>query len=258
MQDSSHSKSFPALVIFFFLSSHSHGYGIVSYCSFPRSSVGKESRSPPAVQETQVWSLGGKIPWRRKWQPTPAFLPGKSHGQRNLAGYSPWCGKSCTRLRDETTNISDVEHLSMCFLIIYISSLEEYSNPLTVFEWICGVLYVALVVKKKKKTCLPIQETWVQSLVGKIPWRRAWQPTPVFLPGESHGHRSLAGYIHWVAQSQMQLKRLSIHTAYSGYWFFVRHMVLKIFSLIMWVTFLLCWYYFFIHNFFYGVQFIYI
>ena len=30
--------------------------------------------------------------------------------------------------------------------------------------------------------------------VGKIPWRRAWQPTPVFLPGESHGHRSLAGY----------------------------------------------------------------
>ena len=30
-----------------------------------------------------------KIPWRRKWQPTPVFLPGKSHGQRNLAGYSP-------------------------------------------------------------------------------------------------------------------------------------------------------------------------
>ena len=30
--------------------------------------------------------------------------------------------------------------------------------------------------------------------VGKIPWRRAWQPTPVFLPGESHGERSLAGY----------------------------------------------------------------
>ena len=30
--------------------------------------------------------------------------------------------------------------------------------------------------------------------VGKIPWRRAWQPTAVFLPGESHGQRSLAGY----------------------------------------------------------------
>ena len=32
----------------------------------------------------------GKIPWRRKWQPTPVCLPGKSHGQRILTGYSPW------------------------------------------------------------------------------------------------------------------------------------------------------------------------
>jgi len=31
-----------------------------------------------------------KISWRRKWQPTPVFLPGKSHGQRSLVGYSPW------------------------------------------------------------------------------------------------------------------------------------------------------------------------
>ena len=31
----------------------------------------------------------GKIPWRRAWQPTPIFLPGESHGERNLAGYSP-------------------------------------------------------------------------------------------------------------------------------------------------------------------------
>ena len=30
-----------------------------------------------------------KIPWRRKWQPTPVFLPGKSYGQRSLVGYSP-------------------------------------------------------------------------------------------------------------------------------------------------------------------------
>ena len=32
----------------------------------------------------------GKIPWTRAWQPTPVFLPGESHGQRSLAGYSPW------------------------------------------------------------------------------------------------------------------------------------------------------------------------
>ena len=33
--------------------------------------------------------------------------------------------------------------------------------------------------------------------VGKVPWRRAWQPTPVFLPRESHGQRSLVGYSPW-------------------------------------------------------------
>ena len=32
----------------------------------------------------------GKIPWRKKWQPTPVLLPGKSHGRRSLVGYSPW------------------------------------------------------------------------------------------------------------------------------------------------------------------------
>ena len=31
-----------------------------------------------------------KIPWRRKWQPTPIFLPGEFLGQRSLTGYSPW------------------------------------------------------------------------------------------------------------------------------------------------------------------------
>jgi len=37
----------------------------------------------------RFYSWGGKIPWRRAWQSTPVFLPGKSHGQRSLVGYSP-------------------------------------------------------------------------------------------------------------------------------------------------------------------------
>ena len=40
----------------------------------------------------------GKIRWRRKWQPTPAFLPGKFHGQRSLAGYSLWGHKQSDAL----------------------------------------------------------------------------------------------------------------------------------------------------------------
>ena len=39
-----------------------------------------------------------------------------------------------------------------------------------------------------------MQETWVRFLGGKSPWRREWQPTPVFLLGEFHGQRGLAGY----------------------------------------------------------------
>ena len=47
--------------------------------------------------------------------------------------------------------------------------------------------------------------------VGRIPWRRAWQPTPVFLPGQSYGQRSL-WWVHRVAKSQTGLKQLSMHT----------------------------------------------
>ena len=41
--------------------------------------------------------------------------------------------------------------------------------------------------------------------LGKIPWRKGWLPTPVFLPGEFHGQRSLVGYVHGVAKSWIQL-----------------------------------------------------
>ena len=50
----------------------------------------------------------------------------------------------------------------------------------------------------------------VQSWIGKIPWRNKWQPIPVFLPGKSHGQRSLAGYSPQGQMSQTQLKQLSI------------------------------------------------
>ena len=47
-------------------------------------------KSLPAVQETGFDPWVGKIPWRRKMQTTSVFLPGKSHGRRSLAVYSPW------------------------------------------------------------------------------------------------------------------------------------------------------------------------
>ena len=47
--------------------------------------------------------------------------------------------------------------------------------------------------------------------VGKITWRRAWPPTPVFLPGESLDRRAWWATVHRVAKSLTQLKRLSTH-----------------------------------------------
>ena len=47
--------------------------------------------------------------------------------------------------------------------------------------------------------------------LGRSPGRREWQSTPVFLPGESHGQRSLTATVHRVAQSQTRQKRLSMH-----------------------------------------------
>ena len=46
--------------------------------------------------------LVGRISWRRKWLPTPVFLPGKSYGRRSLVGYSPRVAKSQIRLSDFT------------------------------------------------------------------------------------------------------------------------------------------------------------
>ena len=60
------------------------------FWGFPGGASGKESAC-----QCRRYKRGGfnawvkKIPWRRKWQPTPVFLPGKSHGQRSLAGYRP-------------------------------------------------------------------------------------------------------------------------------------------------------------------------
>ena len=57
--------------------------------------------------------------------------------------------------------------------------------------------------RKRLKRCR--FDPWVQ----KLPWRRAWQPSPVFLPGESHGQRIWGATVHRVAKGQTRLKRLS-------------------------------------------------
>ena len=62
-------------------------------CGGPNRAVPYNSdglKNLPPIQEIWLRSLGWEDPWKREWQPTPVFLPGESHGQRRLAGYSPW------------------------------------------------------------------------------------------------------------------------------------------------------------------------
>ena len=80
-----------------------------------------------AMQETRVRFLGQEDPWRRKWQPTPVFLPGESHGQRSLVGYTPW-GR---RVRHNgVTNTQSLKY----------ESLKYFSEN---YKKICGASLVA-------------------------------------------------------------------------------------------------------------------
>ena len=65
-------------------------------------------KNPPVnsvdTREPRFDSCFRKVPWSRKWQPTLVFLSGKFHGQRSLAGYSPWGHKELDMIEHACTN----------------------------------------------------------------------------------------------------------------------------------------------------------
>ena len=63
--------------------------------------------------------LGGKK--KKKWQPTPVFLPGKSHGQRSLVGYSPW---GCKRIRHDSRLNNNIA-IDSIFLVIILTKQRK-------------------------------------------------------------------------------------------------------------------------------------
>ena len=70
--------------------------------------------------------------------------------------------------------------------------------------------------------CLQCKRPGFNPWVGKIPWRRKWQPTPVFLPGKSHGQRSVTGYSSWGRKEWAMTERLPFGSPslgpYTGVW----------------------------------------
>ena len=88
---------------------------------FSGGASGKEPTCQCRRHNRQGFSpASGKIPWRRKWQPTPVFLPGKSHGRRNLAGYIPWG-------RKELNTTEATQRLSMHVNDVFASVWAVYN-----------------------------------------------------------------------------------------------------------------------------------
>ena len=103
-----------------------------------------------------------KIPWRRKWQPTPVFLPGKFHGQRSLAGYSPGSHKE-----------SDMtERLRTCICVcIYVHTHTH------IYIYIYLLTYVFLKISsfcflKKRQSFSFTSLLWVISLENQLPGQK--------------------------------------------------------------------------------------
>ena len=171
--------------------------------------------------------------WRRQWHPTPVLLPGESHGQRSLVGCSPWgCKESgMTEWLHFHFSLSCIGEGNGNPL--QCSCLE---NPRDGGPWwaaIYGVAQSRIQLKRlsssssvhiSEKAMAPHSSTlawkiprveepgglqsmgsrrvghdWVTSLslFTFMHWRRKWQPTPVFLPGESQGLGSLVGCRLW-------------------------------------------------------------
>ena len=88
--------------------------------------------------------------------------------------------------------------------------MPEYTTVYLSIHLLKDAFQVVLVVKNLPTKPGDMKRHGFDPWVGSIYWRREWQPTPVFLPGESHGQRGMVGYIvHGFTKSQTQLKRLS-------------------------------------------------
>ena len=119
----------------------------------------------PAMQETQVWSLSvRKIPWRRKWQPIPLFLPGEIHGQRTLPGYSPWGRKE----------LDTTERLT---LSLWTEMMKSLSAPCWGYSlaWMntCG----------SSQQSLPEKSSIRGPEMGHFSWIIVWAEIPLLVAG---------------------------------------------------------------------------
>ena len=124
----------------------------------------------------------GQIPCRREWLPTPVFLPGESHGQKSLTGYSPWGRKD-----------SDMtERRALSLSVLLADSLSRFDGTrhqagdtqLHANRSLVGVVLGGLVAK----SCLTLAAPWTIAcqapLSIKFSWQEYWTGLPFPPPGD--------------------------------------------------------------------------
>ena len=114
----------------------------------------------------------GKIPWRRKWQPTSVLLPGKSHGRRSLINYSPWGHK-------------------------------ESDTTASLFIYIVFTTIFACVPAKSLQSCPTLWTSWTCTVARQAPLsvgfsrQEYWSGLPCPPPGIQGSNSSLLCLLHW-------------------------------------------------------------
>ena len=104
----------------------------------------------PAIQETQVRSLGQEYPLEEEWQPTPVFLPGEFHGQRSPVGYS----LSGRKEADTTEQLTLSPFFQVPTMQTFYKAHTSIPNKQAqkIFKNSCNADQKSDIAKKKKKT----------------------------------------------------------------------------------------------------------
>ena len=79
----------------------------------------------PAKQETRVWSLGQEDPLEEGRLPTPVFMPGESHGQTSLTGYSPWGHKGLDTTEQLSSSLLLYHHDKVIAMLFMAWSMDD-------------------------------------------------------------------------------------------------------------------------------------
>ena len=95
--------------------------------TLPRWLSDKESSCPCRRCQFDPWV--GTIPRRRKWQPTPVFLPGESHGQKSLAGYTLWGRDTTEQVSTTTTMVDKDRDVRAQYLLLSCSVVSNSLRP---------------------------------------------------------------------------------------------------------------------------------